>query len=201
MLTVWTGAWGGKYSDYYPQRLKREVAKHLTIPHQFKCLSDHDIEGVETVSLSVDWDSWWPKLSLFSGVARGASLWLDLDVVITGSLDELVMRYMGCELAMPANWAASGHGGCQSSVMLWNGDLTFPFDHFRYEIDAPRLWGDQEYLTELRDRGLIDVTHTDEMYVKSYKYHCRQGLPENCRVVVFHGLPNPADVREEWFEW
>jgi len=209
VLTVWTMCTGTAYDPYYVQRLKGSVAENLTIPHRFVCITEHDIPFVPlTMIPPTPWPGWWGKLGLFRpGVAAERNLWLDLDVVVTGSLDELVERYGDCELACPANWAASGHGGCQSSVMLWNGKLHAPYELFDPKdarwppVNDGGLWGDQEFITRLKDRGVINVTHTDETLVRSYKYHCRNGLPDNCRVVVFHGQPKPADVQEAWFKW
>jgi len=161
VLTVWCVSWGNKYSDYYPQRLQREVRKNLTIPHRFICVTDRTIDEVATMPPINDLPGWFGKVNLFSpAVATDQNLFLDLDVVITGSLDDLVTQYVGCDLAMPANWAQSGWGGCQSSVMLWNGGEASQkvyklFDHSRVNwppISGPGiLYGDQEWCTELRE--------------------------------------------------
>lgn len=204
MLTVWTGCWGDKYPDYYAQRMQREVAANLSHPHQFKCLSDRQIDGVDCVPLPVDWESWWPKLALFrKDFAEGRNMWIDADCVITGSLDELVDKYSTAPFAILTNWAQSGHGGCQSSVMLWKANyMAYQIhDLFDYERDSKRLHGDQEWITELRDKDRIQTNPIDPDLVKSYKYHCRSGVPDNCRVCVFHGKPDPHEVKEDWFTW
>lgn len=218
MLTVWSMSTGGKYPDYYVQRLRREVKKHLTIPHRFICIADHAIDGVITMQPPTDYPGWWGKIGLFKpGVATTTNLWLDLDVVLVGDLDELVMRYGECELAAPLNWAASGHGGVQSSVMVWKQSKhTLPIyrdfrpewarwppvnDGGRFEPGGAGGWGDQEFLTVLRDAGRVEITPMFPPLVRSYKYHCRDGLPNDCRVVVFHGKPDPHEVKETWFQW
>lgn len=208
MLTVWSVCWGDKYPDYYVQRLKASVEKHLSFEHEFKCVTDREIPGVECVRPIVDWPGWWGKLALFApDFAADRNLFFDLDVVIVGSLDD-IGAYASKELAAPANWAQSGHGGIQSSVMAWNGQLTLPFDLFNpKDAHWPPLnqagidWGDQEYITRLRDSRLIEWTPIEPSLVSSYKYHCRNGLPANTRVVVFHGDPKPSGVQELWFEW
>ena len=209
MLTVWSLCWGDKYPDYYVQRLQREVRKYLTLKHRFICVTDRNIKGVYCKRPVVDWPGWWGKIQLFKpGFANEYNLWLDLDVVITGNLDNMVLQYSGSALATPWNWAQSGHGGCQSSVMLWHSNGPQPiYGAFNPEdahwppINRPGvLWGDQEFITQERDNG-FPVTQIDESLVKSYKYHCRDGLPEGCKIVVFHGDPKPADVREDWFKW
>lgn len=150
-------------------------------------------------------------MQLFApGMAEGVNLYLDLDVVVTGSLDPIVECLGQHSLAMPLNWAQSGHGGCQSSVMVWRAceytqqiyNLFDPKDAHWPPINKPGiLWGDQEWITHLRDTGLLRVRPIPEQYVKSYKYHCRNGLPADTRVVVFHGEPKPENVKEGWFTW
>ena len=213
MITVWSICWGDKYPDYYVQRLQREVRKYLSKPHRFVCITDREIDGVETMPFPEDYPGWWSKVALFkSGVASGTNLWLDLDVVLTGSLDDMLDKYGNSPLAMPTNWANSGHGGCQSSVMIWadNAMARKIYEQFDPSIAywPPRnepgvLWGDQEWITDLRDSREIKVEPIDPAWIRSYKYHCRGGLPHDCRVVVFHGDPKPASdvVREPWFRW
>ena len=86
MLNVWSVCWGDKYDDYYVQRLQREVARNLTVPHQFICVTDREIDGVETRAPINDLRGWWGKVNLFShDVCGEQNLYLDLDVVITGT--------------------------------------------------------------------------------------------------------------------
>lgn len=190
-LTVYSVLWGDKYHPGYVYALKEAVEKNLTVEHEFVCVTDHDLPGIKTIPDLVDWHGWWQKLSLF-GLADGPSLYFDLDVVITGSLDYLV-TYTECELAAPANWAQSGHGGVQSSVMAWDGTLKRPFTEFDYLADSKRLWGDQEYLWELLGDDWVRIPH-----VGSYKYHCKNGKPDWMRVCVFHGKPDPHEIKDLW---
>jgi hypothetical protein len=139
-------------------------------------------------------------------VATGPSLYFDLDVVITGALDYLV-EFTQYELAAPANWARSGHGGIQSSVMAWRGNWTAPFDKIRSEwphrvvdsdgytfLGGKKFWGDQEYLWDMLGDRWVRLPG-----VCSYKYHVapRGSVPADASVVVFHGHPKPIDVSDE----
>ena len=210
MLTVWCLCWGDKYSDYAVQRLQKSVRANLSAPHRFICITDRKIGQVATMPPPVDWPGWWGKLALFKpGICTRQNIWLDLDVIVTGSLDFL-LDYTSCELATLLNWAQSGHGGCQSSVMAWgqNRATIQIYKDFKPEwaiwppVNRPEvLWGDQEWITKLRDNNKLDVTPINDSYIKSYKYHCRDGLPKDCRIVVFHGDPKPSEVTESWFRW
>jgi hypothetical protein len=215
MLTVWCVWWRDpadpdKYSAYYVKRLKRTVAENLDRPHRFVCITSERIDGVETMPPAVEWPGWWQKIQLWSpGICDAYNLYLDLDVVITGDLTELVKAHEGHALAMPLNWAQSGHGGCQSSVMLWRQcQANLPIwkdfnpDWIHWPPKQPWIYyGDQEWITRLRDTGRITVVPINAEWIKSYKYHCREGLPQDCRIAVFHGEPKPAQVKASWYKW
>lgn len=204
MLNVWCVCWGDKYSAEDVYILQDMVARNLKQPHRFNCLSDRKIPGVNTQITEVDWPGWWQKLHLFHFVTDSA-LYLDLDVVVVGNLDRLLSK----RLSMPRNWAQSGHGGCQSSVMSWGKDYRFVAWQFdSKKLTAPangnygyygphKLWGDQEFLTDyLGDPGDGEIIPMGHIY--SYKYHCRQSLPDDASVVCFHGNPKPDKVGDQW---
>ena len=206
MLNIWSVCVGNKYSDDYVIRLKKMVERNITTEHRFICLSDRAIEGVECFITPVDWPGWWQKLYLFtaSNYYGGFNLYFDLDVVIVGD----VTRLVSAPLSMPKNWARSGHGGCQSSVMSWGIDcstITRLFDPTKLSAPAngnygyygdKSLWGDQEFITDvLGEPGEV----IEPMYgIYSYKYHCLNGPPDDAKVVCFHGSPKPHEVNEKW---
>ena len=191
-LTVWCVYWGDKYDRAYVYALKEMVEKHLTIDHVFKCITTARLPGIITVKPYVPYSGWWSKLNLFAPrMARGPSLYFDLDVIITGNIDYL--EEYASTFSAPSNWAQSGHGGIQSSVMAWPGNWTEPLDYINWPADRDRLWGDQELLWEMLGDNWQRIPH-----VGSYKYHCKQGVPDDMRVMVFHGKPDPHEVQDKW---
>jgi len=193
VLTVFCVCTGDKYHVGYVYALKEAVAKNLTVDHNFICITEHNLTGIKTIKPLQNYHGWWSKLNLFApGVATGRSIYLDLDVVITKNIDYLV-EYTD-KFSAPANWAQSGHGGIQSSVMCWPGNWHLPFVKFDYERDSKRLWGDQELLWELLGDNWQKIPN-----VGSYKYHVRpvSQIPEWMHICAFHGLPNPDEVKEE----
>lgn len=198
MLTVWTVCVGEKYTDRDVQIVQHMVRENLSQDHEFRCLADRKIEGVLTTIPDTPWPGWWSKLLLFK-YAKGQNLYLDLDVVVTGSLDGLVSE----ELSLPLNWARSGHGGFQSSVMSWGLKYPALWQNFNpSKLARPEggncgryqgLWGDQEYIT-LTLGNIINPMSG----ICSYKYHCSQGVPKGMKVVCFHGSPKPSEVNDPW---
>lgn len=202
MLTVWSVLNGQKYDDGDVYTLREMVSRHLERPHVFRCLSDRDIPGVDCLVTDEQWPGWWSKLLLLR-YATGHNLYLDLDVVIVGPLDDLISERM----SMPKNWAQSGHGGCQSSVMSWGLEYDWIPDMFDADLLAEPergncgsyrgLWGDQEFITAVAgDPGGDVIAEMHGIY--SYKYHCQSSLPEDAKVVCFHGRPKPHEVSDPW---
>jgi lipopolysaccharide biosynthesis glycosyltransferase len=76
------------------------VKRNLSVPHRFVCVTDHEIDGIETIP--VDFSKHIPgtvycRLMQHApdyGERIGATriLSLDIDLVVTGSLDKLVSR-------------------------------------------------------------------------------------------------------------
>lgn len=207
MLSVVCSKWGTMYGPEYVNRLRNMVTANLTLPHRFVCFTD-DSAGVEADCLPIQ--AWWtgkdhdvlhqwrggisagyPNLYLFRKdfPFPGRVLYLDLDVVITGSLDALCQQD-GPFWAIHDWWAHN-----------WNGSVTLFEAGFR-----PQLWEDfpPKDMNSLGDgqnwlsRYVPDGQAWPDEWVRSYKIHCQDGVPEDCRVVVFHGQPKPSGVADAW---
>lgn len=189
MLTVWFGCWGDRYPPVYLDRLIRAVERNLTLPHRLRIMGDEPSR----------FTGWWRKLELFARDEQGTNLWIDVDSVIVAPLDGMVKAHEADRIAMPKNWAQSGHDSCQSSVIIWRGGTCQDLHDDIRASDRDRLWGDQEWITEKYGRpGDGIVTPIEHPQVVSYKYHCRDGFPEGACIVTFHGEPKPADAGDEW---
>lgn len=84
---------GGDYDAEYVARLRQAVGRHTTIEHDFLCLTDDPaVRGLcSTLPLKHGWPGWWSKIELFRpGLFPGPSLYLDLDTLILGNIDELL---------------------------------------------------------------------------------------------------------------
>src|SRR5687767_4298658 len=103
------------YDRSHVERLQLQVRANLKQPHQFVCVDDSPLPG------------WWAKLDLFKpGRFSGRVLYLDLDVTITGGLDDLA-DYPGA-FVICQDW---GRFGYNSSVMAWDaGTADHLYDDF-----------------------------------------------------------------------
>lgn len=204
-LTVLCVCVGTKYPDEYVLKLQSMVARHLSIEHEFKCISDREIAGVSCIPSRDDWPGWWRKVELFRPGATGPFFYLDLDMVIVRSLD-WIADYFDKGFATIENWGSRPRQGplyedeLSSALMIWsgNGETDRIYSNFR-EADIRRLHphGDQTYITE-QMRGAVTLIPQERM--ASYKRHCRdQGAPPDAAsVVAFHGVPAPHECSEQW---
>lgn len=195
---------GGDYDAGWVRRLRDGVARHLSLPHRFACLSDVDVP-CERIPLVHDWPGWWSKLELFRpGVVTGPALYLDLDTVIVGDFAKLAATSLDfAMLELKPDW---GNALGQSGVMWFRRPQHQVYDRFAV---APEGWM-QYHAARVKHRYAGDQAFISDCFggrppklefdgtIRSYKRHCRHGLPEGTAIVAFHGRPRPNQVGDEW---
>lgn len=200
---------GTKYDPEYVDRLQRAVKLHLTlIPYEFVCITDREDlhgEGRTCVKPQNGWPGWWSKINLFDPAhypeGTDRVLYLDLDCVVTGSLDGIASRAE--PLTMISNFGPNWrHSPVNSSCMTFD-----PHDVHVQEIMIEFFMNPSKFMKELHgDQCFIWRSYGAELIARftteeciSYKYHCRgKNLPKDARVVVFHGKPDPHEVGDGW---
>ncbi len=215
-VTVMCMKWGPKYGAEYVNILYRMVCRHLSLPFRFVCFTDR-AEGVvpevecfplpEIMVPVARQISPWKKVSVFKPQLEdlsGKVLFLDLDVVVTGSLDDLV-GYSN-KLAIPENWTQPGQGVGNSSVFTFEvGALTYIYDRYCETVETlfDQFPNSQTFVSRTAaEHGDLDFFPPE--WVRSFKVDCMPGglmnwiatprLPKGARVVAFHGDPKPPEA-------
>lgn len=169
------------YTFEHVERLREQVAQHLDRPYEFVVLDDSDRLG------------WWAKLDLFQpGRFSGRVLYLDLDVVIVGSLDVFVD--FDVDFAAPRDPL---YLGFNSSIMVWDADAS-GLESIPYGPPLDwRQWahGDQRWIHHCVMVNVRGVRFLPARWCESYKRGLYTGYwPGDLRVVYFHGRPKPWEV-------
>lgn len=194
---------GTKYDPKCVEILHDMVARNLSLVDVTHwCLTDQavhpDIKVIEPTL-----PGWWAKVELFSPRMPWAIgdriLYFDLDVVITGQLEELAARP---GIIQDWNWPCYN-----SSVMVWDhGDHAAIWETFDPTIPTaegtivPRWMlpegqvngGDQEWITE------VSVWETFPRAWCLSQHQVKGWPPTACKVVCFHGATKPHDIKQGW---
>lgn len=215
--------WGDKYPSSYVNRLYDMIEKNMTADFVLYCLTDDARDIYPKVKplplVNTEISGWWHKLSLFQKdfhQLEGELLYMDLDVVIVGGLDDF-FSYKPGSFLIAEDLQTRGYN---SSVFRFNiGSQPQVWDEF-LENSAQVMndyYGDQNWITEkVGDAGLWP-----EQWVVSFKKQCRARIknsygiigkwlrkigvmtvtgeaiiPEGARVIQFHGKPDPDDVMD-----
>lgn len=215
------GDWPGRgLGPEYVHRLFRGVQRNLTLAHDFICFaqepekltgSPFEVRKLQSPS----WKGCLPKLYAYSpdaGLDYERVLILDLDNVITGSLDDIA-GYDGqfCVRAWFKGWD-QGLRDCHAHPELIDGDMI----SFRPSEISDALWRhfsenvtDVEKDTSGRERYYLRGQLTPDLWqdilpgqIVSWKNHMRSvnALPAGARIVSCHGNPRPHEIREGWIK-
>lgn len=157
-------------------------------------MSDIDVRGVECVPLICNWPGWWSKLELFAPDIQGDLLYMDLDTVITGSLDSVLS--VGRDVIL-RDFNRSDE--VQSSLMYLTAER-------RAAVYAAFCKNPQQHMVDMiqrGDQGFLEPFYFDAArwqdilpgQVNSWKLGGRRIAPDQ-RIVIFHGKPRPWAVEQ-----
>lgn len=179
---------GGDFRPEHVQWLARQVPGLL-------CLSDMDVQGVETIPLRTGWPGWWAKLEMFGPSIEGDALMIDLDTVVR-KLPAMPDRTTVLRDFTRPDIIGSGlmFVTAADRARVWAAFNRDPAGIMASCTKWPRL-GDQGFLMD----HLADAQRwQDVAKVYSYKEHCIGGVPADAEVVCFHGKPRPWSVTSAW---
>lgn len=183
---------GGEYNRGHVEALQSMVDGY-----PFICLSD-DPTVPGYVPLKHGWPGWWSKLELFT--LPGPVLFFDLDTIVLDDLSEFEPVVLENEFLILRDVyrGATKQSAMQSSIMAWNGDMSYVYNKFLLNPQAwmKELRGDQDFLeiTAIRAKYWQDVLPGA---LVSYKANVMgKSVPKDAKVVFFHGQPRPWQQNE-----
>lgn len=220
ICAFWFRNWCSDYCPFYINALFRSILRNVTeLPPDSRFILFTDSKNIRIKGLNfelVQLPEWvlglrWNlvKMFMYSSVAQLAGrrvFCFDLDVVITGNLDE-ILNYQGKFGVCEAAYSPGAYGGSLVSFVggdrelrwrLWNPLLMMPRCVEQNTRGSERVWY-RMALASMKN----EVNFWQELFpgqVASYKGDCRNvgHPPPGARVVRFHGLPRPHQVGEDW---
>ena len=177
---------GGDFKPEHVILLRDQIAKH-TPAAKFVCLSDVEIEGVDTIPLIMGWPGWWSKIELFRpGIFREPVVYFDLDTVILSDISGFERKRLTMLKGPISNGPASG-------VMAWGYDYSHIFKEFKRNPGIMHFcntrvnWGDQGFI---RMAAQVEI----DLFTEGLCSYKMGQFSQGCKIIYFHGKPRPWET-------
>ena len=227
LITVCLWKWGKKFQREHVARMQSMLSRHLTIPYRIVCITDqpHDLPSGVVAAPMPKIGSWDYKcirrlwiLSPKAATLGDRLFQLDLDMVITGSIDAIATRQEPFVVWKSDSCVRHGYGYNPSVMLLtpgakagvWNTYAENPRRVIRDAENAgwwARTNSDQGVMSHLLQGHEFPVW-TREDGIAAYRViagkHGQRGatLQDGVRLVSFHGPRDPSDpelhVKSPW---
>lgn len=205
---------GGKvgYDQSWVIKLKNSVTRHLTIPFNFICLSDCEVD-CDSIPLDNIGEGYWAKLQLFKkDHFKGPTLYFDLDTLICNNIDRLVKNLLDQNNFVM--WKDPDYNISSSAIMYWNGDYSFIYEEylknknqFETKFSNGNLWrliGDQAVIsTTVSHKFVNDFCPKDWLHVVRKTDNVLD--LSQARILIFRkahtkpsNMPDHKLVKEHW---
>lgn len=209
--------WGTLYGSEYVNRLYAMAMLNTTSKLRFVCLTDDTTginPGVECLScpdINIPMPyalKPWRKIALWSSSEKlhnltGDWLFFDLDIMITGCIDDFFTYRPEAPFVVMQNWTQRGSGiGNTSAFRFRIGCATHLYERLISDFMAVRnqYRNEQIYISH----EINKVTFWPDEWCLLFKVQCVPAwpmrlwkapvLPVTARVIAFPGYPNPIDA-------
>ena len=217
--------WGTKYGAEYVNTLYKMVARHLSLPFQLVCFTDNaagldariQVRELPPLDLPAGApERGWNKLTTLQpnlGGLSGEALFLDLDVVIVGSLDEFFTYPAEFAIIRDAKLRRRLIGN--SSVYRFKiGKYAAILQKFRQEFARiQQTYRNEQAYLSAEIHALGELSFWPDSRCPSFKYHCLHpwplgyfqdaSIPAGAKIIIFHGHPEPheaiAGITHKWY--
>lgn len=194
-----------EYKEAYVRWLHKQIKQYVTIPHKFVCLTDSKKLEDVAIPLKHNYPGWWSKIELFRpDLALHDVFYLDLDTVIVDNINHIVSSVPDCGFRVLRNMSTKKKNTRKigSGLMRWKGDYSYLFNNFTPDLipnyNTSEKWGDQGYIQDsLPSYDFFQEHFVNEVVSWKVDLNGVDKKPEN-KIVVFHGLPKPHEVKRKW---
>lgn len=220
--------WGEKFPPYYVNRLYAGVARSMDRPFRFICFTEHadgirseveihplpvvpfEDEMVRAMTTGKRRGAWRKVTMMKPGEIglEGPTLVMDLDVVVTGNLGEL-LDYAPGKICMGQEWRYRNNpfqkvGGHGSVYKFEPGKHDYLYTDFESDVEGSLAYrGEQKYIS-MTAHNHGDLEYFPDGWICSFKrqaipivplnFLVTPRLPESCRVMCFHGDPKMEEA-------
>jgi hypothetical protein len=216
MQTVICIKWGKKYGVEFLNRLASMIQRNTARETRLICFTD-DATGADPSILIAPLppinlpdrvsQTPWRKLSLWQQPLfdlAGDVLFFDLDVVITGPIDDF-FDYMPGKFCVAQNWTQPNENVGNTSVYRFAaGKMSYIYDVFNADPEKilSRFRIEQQYISAVCSEQVFFPAEWCLSFKHSLvpawplNFFVAPQLPAETKVVAFHGKPDPDEARD-----
>lgn len=201
--------WGTKYGAPFINRLYAMVARNITPPFTFTCFTDNreglrpeilceDLPPLDVERMPVNSKGIWPKARLWGpklGNLKGPVLFLDLDLVVVGSLDAFFEIGGPDDVMMTRNQTTPLERLGQTSLFRFPVGKLMPLQE-KFRADPQKVADEYEFEQRFVTRNAPGgAKFFPRRFVLHFRQDCRRPfplnyflaprLPTDARVVIF----------------
>ena len=188
--------YGTKYPVEYVNTLNSMVKRHSDAT--LICLTDTKVGKDMDIGIHIgetDFEGWWNKIQLFNpNFLKGERfLYLDLDVVITEDITSILSRTE--PFVTIQDWIYDTYNS--SAMLMTGGEHSHVYDLFIKDKDKAMQscpQGDQQWIT-----NYVKADFFNDGDFASFRMSSCEQEPKG-KIVVFHGKPDPHEVKGTWVE-
>jgi len=221
LQTVVCMKWGTRYGPEYVNRLYSMVKRHTQRPLRFICFTD-DTQGIDSEVETQDLPTIklpefmtqrpWPKIGLWQSDLAGLDgnvLYLDLDLIITGNIDEFFDYNAEATFCVIRNWTTRDRSdsfyrkvGNTSCYRFRVGAHAYLYD--KVQSDPIGCWKQYRNSQTFISNEIGEINYWPDEWCVSFKHSLLPNwpqrmfreaqLPPKAKVVAFTGKPDIDDV-------
>ena len=199
-------------AERYVNNLFKGVCRYAEEHFEFICFTNERLKVDPQIKVKpfpmVTTKGVIPRMWMFSqeaGLFGEQVLCLDIDVVITGSLKDIMayrgtfctrLGFAGVDKGKLDGDIMSFAAGPETEKIFWKPFIEDIKETERITTGRERFWV-RHVATDIAD----NFDHIAPKQIFSYKANVRgKGLPETARIVSCHGHPRPHQIKDKWIK-
>ena len=206
VVCYWWGDWAGYWGPIYVQKLYQALKRNTSVNFTFFCFTDEpDALRVPSIKFSPKYKWNLNKFVCFDPQygLEGRVLTVDLDLLILDNINDILCfkeEMITCEAAYKPNLPGGSLVG--TTVDFGRENLFNPVKKNTQEVEQKT--GGSERFFFRQYLANYDFWQRNYPGIYSYKVDCQDRVPDDARIIRFHGKPRPHEcltsqlIEEHW---
>lgn len=194
IVCFWWNNWCGKHGPKYVSNLYESLKKHTTVPFNFVCLTDNP-DKLKAPHQKFEPIYKWNlnKLQAYH-LNSERIITIDLDTIILKNIDFILTDSDPFTTNETFKQKYQCDGGIVSCTKKYGQSLLKTLEDNKKIVESITKGSERFFYRKYVKKPQFWQQKYSGIY--SYKHHCKDKIPEDARIIHFHGRPRPHEVME-----